>query len=366
MNHSNETGRESSAEPTSPARTRRATIEDVASAASVSVATVSRALRGLPNVADSTRQRVRDVASDLAYRPDPAAARLAAGRTSTVTIAVPSLNGWYFSTVVAGAEAVCADAGLEFQVIGVSSPSDRQRLFDEACGLERRTDGLILVDIALDERDVESIERRNIGLATVGTCVPGHPAVLIDDEHVGRIAADHLVGLGHERIALIGGRYSEPMGFAVPPARRRGFASALVEHGLELDEANTMGGDFTLTSGHQAMTTLLQRTDRITAVFAMSDEMAFGALMAMNEHDLQPGVDVSIIGVDDHEFSRVVELTTVGQPVADHGARAANMLVESMRHADRRRAGDAGDPPDDRPFEPHLELVVRSTTGPPR
>ena len=156
--------------PTGP--TRRLTIEDVATAAGVSVATVSRALRGLPNVTPSTRQHVQDVADRLDYLPDPAAARLAAGRTGTVTVAVPSLNGWYFSTVVAGAEAVCADAGLEFQVVAVASPAQRNRLLDESRRLERRTDGLILVDITIEPHQVESLEQRRIGLATIGSNVP--------------------------------------------------------------------------------------------------------------------------------------------------------------------------------------------------
>ena len=203
---------------------RRLTIEDVAVAAGVSVATVSRALRGLPNVTPSTRQHVQEVADRLDYRPDPAAARLAAGRTGTVTVAVPSLSGWYFSTVVAGAEAVCADAGLEFQVIAISSPTQRDRLLEESRRLERRTDGLILVDITIAPAQVASLDARRIGLATIGSNAAGHPSVCIDDETVGEVAANHLIGLGHERIAVVGGQPDGPMSFDVPEARWRGFA----------------------------------------------------------------------------------------------------------------------------------------------
>lgn len=342
---------------------RRATIEDVASGAGVSVATVSRALRNLPNVADSTRQRVSDVAARLSYRPDPAAARLAAGRTGTVTVAVPSLNGWYFSTVVAGAEAVCADAGLEFQVIGIASPLQRDRLLDDAHSIERRTDGLILIDITVSAEQAASLARRRVTLATVGSRLDGHPWVAIDDEHVGAIAAEHLIGLGHRSIAVIGG-VDGPMNFDVPLRRRRGFERAAAEHHVVVPERWFTNGNFDVQGGYEAMTSLLDSVERPTAVFAMSDEMAFGALMALDEHGLQPGVDLSIIGVDDHEFAQVVRLTTIRQPVADHGSTAALMLIAAMKDA-------LGTPfcgpelPISTEIQPTVYLVERATTGPP-
>ncbi len=350
---------------TSDSLPRRATIEDVATSAGVSVATVSRALRGLPNVAESTRQRVTDVATELAYRPDPAAARLAAGRTGTVTVAVPSLNGWYFSTVVAGAEVVCADAGLEFQVIGIATLQQRDRLLDEEQRIERRTDGLILIDIVASDEQTASLKRRGVGLASVGSRMAGHPSVAIDDERVGRIAAEHLLDLGHTQIAVIGGVADGPLSFDVPVARRRGFDAALARGGVRLPEELFAHGDFDLVGGHKAMQWLIESPSPPTAVFAMSDEMAFGALMALNEHSLTPGVDISIMGVDDHEFAQVVNLTTIRQPVADHGSTAARLLIDEMTRIGRSHTSDAEDQPPIANVQPNVELVARSTTGPP-
>jgi LacI family transcriptional regulator, repressor for deo operon, udp, cdd, tsx, nupC, and nupG len=351
--------------------TRRLTIKDVAIAAGVSVATVSRALRGLPNVTAATRQRVQDAADRLDYLPDPAAARLAAGRTGTVTVAVPSLNGWYFSTVVAGAEAVCADAGLEFQVIAVSSPAQRDRLLDESRRLERRTDGLILGDVTIKAEQVASLEHRRVGLAMIGANVPGHPSVCIDDEMVGAMAAEHLVGLGHCEIAVVGRQPDGPLSFDVPAARWRGFSCALAAAGIDIATTVVQNGRFSMNGGYIAMGTLLDGPMPPTAVFAMSDEMAFGALMALDERSLEPGVDVSIMGVDDHEFSCVVDLTTIHQPVADHGSMAARMLIAAMRAAEQTHpsASLCDEPADHVPgsmlFRPSLTLVERSTTGPP-
>ena len=183
----------------------RSTIEDVATAAGVSVATVSRALRGLPNVAASTRERVAAVADELGYRPDPAAARLAAGRSTVVTVVVPDLAGWYFSTVVAGVEAVCADAGYDLSVTGVGSLDAFARLTAVDHHLERRTDGLIIVDVPVADELACSLRDRGLAVATIGTSGSVFPWVAIDDGEVATLAMEHLLGLGHRRIGLIGG-----------------------------------------------------------------------------------------------------------------------------------------------------------------
>lgn len=325
------------------------------------MATVSRALRGLPTVAEATRRRVRLAADQLKYRPDPAASRLAARKTKTITVGVPHVSGWYFSTVVAGAEAVCNEAGYEFQVIAVGTLDDRDRLLDDDHHLERRTDGLILVDVQPSDVQARALAGRGVALATVGNSLPGIPAVRIDDVEVGRLAAQHLLGLGHRRIGVIDGVDGhDPMNFTVPHLRRRGFCAVLGEHGLDVDDELFAGGNFNLAGGRDAMDRLLALDEPPTAVFAMSDEMAFGAIMRLAEDGLHVGADLSIIGVDDHEFSQVVGLTTIHQDVADHGATAARLLIEAM----------TADPLDETPaaprhVEPRVRLVERTSTATP-
>lgn len=331
---------------------RRATIEDVARLAEVSVATVSRALRGLPNVAESTRARVTAAAAQLKYRPDPAASRLAARKTKTITVGVPKLNTWYFSNVVAGAEAVCNEAGYEFQVIAIGSLDARDRLLDDDHHLERRTDGLILVDIEPALEQAAALSERGVALATIGHALDGHPAVRIDDHHVGALAADHLLSLGHRRIGVINGLDDDPMNFVVPRSRQDGVAETLAAHGADLDPGLIAEGNFSLGGGYEAMCRLLTNDEPPTAVFAMSDDMAFGAMMAASESGRSVPDDVSIIGVDDHEFARVVGLTTIRQPVAEHGACAATLLMEAM----------SPEPPPADTVQPQVDLVVRDTT----
>lgn len=332
---------------------RRATIEDVAAAAGVSVATVSRAIRGLPNVAISTRERVARAADALSYRADPAAARLATGRTTSVGVVVPYLNGWYFSQVVAGAEAVLAAEGYDLIVMGIATADDRRALFDHGTSIHRRVDGLVLVDVPLSSRDTEILAERRLAVVSVGDESDRFPSIGIDDEAVGEIATRHLLELGHTRIGLIGGQRAEPFGFLVPDLRRRGYERALSAAGIDVDPRLETVGHFSIPGGRDAARGLLADDDPPTAMFAMSDEMAFGAILAARDLGLDVPGDMSVVGVDDHDVSEVVRLTTVRQPVADHGARAARMVIDQLTGVERRAHRT------ERP----VELVVRATTA---
>lgn len=334
---------------------RRATIEDVATAAGVSVATVSRALRGLPHVAPTTRHRVEQVATELAYRPDPAAARLATGRSRTVALAVPVLNSWYVSQVVSGAEAVCSAGGYDLIVMGVTGEAARRALLAPDSSLHRRVDGVVFIDIAVDADEVVRLTERGLAVVTLGNITPGCPSVTIDEEQVARLATDHLLGLGHRRIGLLGGQRDDPLGFTVPHRRREGYLLALEQAGIPFDSDLEAVGNFSVLGGREAMASLLGLTDPPTAVFAMSDEMAFGAILAVREAGLAIPDDCSIVGVDDHDLSIVVGLTTVRQPVADHGARAARLLIDQLHG-----------PVSPTNVESSVSLVVRSTTAAPR
>jgi DNA-binding LacI/PurR family transcriptional regulator len=338
--------------PAKPDLVERSTIEHVASAAGVSVATVSRALRGLPNVAVSTRARVEEVARALNYRPDPAASRLAAGRSRTFAIVVPLINSWYFANVVAGAEAVCAEAGYDLLILTAPNPAARLKLATTANALDRRVDGLIFVEVAVTDNDVVELEQRRLGVVTVGHEHDQCSSIRTDNIEIGRIAGDHLAGLGHRRIGVLGGQAEEPDYVDVPGQRIQGAEQALAAAGLELDRDLIAPGEFTVEGGHQAALALLSRDDRPTAIFALSDEMAFGAVIAARELDLDIPGDLSLVGVDDHEVAAVLGLTTVRQEVAELGAMAARALLRWLAGEDHTAEHRVGE----------VELVVRRST----
>lgn len=335
----------------STSRAARATIEDVAAAAGVSVATVSRALRDLPNVAESTRTRVREAAERLEYRADPAASRLAAGRSRSVAVVVQLLNGWYSSHVVAGVEAVCAEAGYDTLVIGVGRGLHDRDVFAGSEAIHRRVDAIIFVDVPVSPTQLASLEQ-SLVVASVGHELPQLPSVGIDDVEVGRIATQHLIDLGHRRIGLVNGPDTEP--FVVPRHRQTGHEAALRDAGIEIDERLYVAANFTIQDGADALDHLMQLDDPPTAIFALADEMAFGVLQAARARGLRVPDDLSVIGVDDHDVAEVVDLTTIHQDVAEHGARAARLVVEQL-------AGNEVDV--HQPWAP-VRLVVRATTGP--
>lgn len=344
-----------------PAGADRSTIEDVAHAAGVSVATVSRALRGLPNVATSTRARVEEVARGLNYRPDPNAARLATGRSHTVAIVVPFINSWYFANVIAGAEAVCADGGYDLLVLTSPSPATRADTVAGPIGLDRRVDGLIFVEVALADADVAEFDRLGVGVVTVGQRTDEFPSISIDNVAIGRTAVEHLVGLGHTRIGVLAGQAEDPVHFDVPGQRIEGARHALAAAGGRLDPELIAPGQFTVDGGYRAASALLGRPERPTALFALSDEMAFGALLAARDLGLDIPGDVSLVGVDDHESAEVMGLTTVRQHVVEHGAVAARALLRQLTRA----RGTAVRTRPEHIVNP-AELVVRRSTSPPR
>ncbi len=329
------------------------TIEDVAGEAGVSVATVSRALRGLPNVAASTRDRVMAAAELLDYRPDPNASRLANGRSGAVAVAVPMLNGWYFSQVVAGVEAIVKEAGFDLLVHGVGDEEARVRFLSGKTPLGNRVDGLVLVDLRVSDVEADALAAAGVVAATVGFETPHFSSVVLDDVAVARTAVDYLLELGHRRIGIISGISDDRLRFVVPERRYQGYSEALQAAGIAVDPDLQQAGDFSIQGGAEAMTALMKLDDRPTAVFAMSDEMAFGAIQIARSNGLSVPGDVSLVGVDDHDLAPVMNLTTIRQEVIDHGAVAARLLLNALEEPTDEAVHRTS------PFE----LIVRSTAA---
>lgn len=293
------------------------------------MATVSRALRGMSNVAPPTRDRVLAVADQLRYRPDPHASRLARGRTNTVAMAVPALSGWYFSRVVAGAERVLSADGYDLLLYGVSSAEEREGRISGGVPLHERADGLILVDLRLPVDDLRHLAGTGGQVVTIGFTTGYFPAVKIDNVEAARHATQHLLELGHTRIGFVSG-LPDVLEFTVPEDRRTGFLSALDDAGVTYRPEWDIPGDFSIEGGRQAIHRMLSGDERPTAVFLISDEMAFGAMQAARELGARVPEDLSLIGFDDHDVAAAVDLTTIRQPIVAQGAAAARALLDRI------------------------------------
>jgi LacI family transcriptional regulator, repressor for deo operon, udp, cdd, tsx, nupC, and nupG len=331
-----------------------ASIEDVARRAGVSVATVSRALRGLPNVAPSTRRRVQEVAADLPYVPDPHASRLAARRSATIGLVVPMLGQWYYAQLFSGVEGAVVAAGYDVLPFVVGGEEIRQR-FLAAMPWRKRVDGLIVADVSLGDDGFGLLIDSGVPIVTVGVRVDDVPSLGIDNRQAARAAVDHLLNLGHERVGLISSLPDDPFHFTAPVERERGAAEALEARGSKLDDALVVEGNFSFRGGAEAMARLLDAPDTPTAVFALSDEMAIGAMHVARSAGLDVPNDLSVVGFDDHDVSEYVGLTTVRQAVVQHGEQAVARLLERIASPLSPVTHDV----------PPTEVVVRASTGPP-
>lgn len=333
-------------------------IEDVARAAGVSPATVSRALTGRGSVSGPTQQRVISVAADLGYVASATAAGLATGRSRAIGVIVPMVRRWFYASVLESAQNELIRAGFDLTLYNLGGGADtRGSVFTQL--LHRgRTDGLIAISLEVAPEEARSLLAVGKPVVCVGGPIAGLHTLSVDDVEMARLATDHLTSLGHRRIALIGGAPGQK-DFHLPIKRQAGYELALQQHGLPIDAALRETGSFSIESGYQAAMHLLgDESRRPTAIFAVSDEMAMGAILAARNLGLRVPEDLSVVGIDDHEHAQFFGLTTIAQYPGAQGARAVQILLEQMD------GGPSIDDPGDHTAQP-FDLVVRSSTAPP-
>lgn len=297
---------------------RKTRIADVAKAAGVSTATVSRALSLPDMVGERTRERVLRAVAETGYRANGAARDLRQRRARALTMLVPNLANTFFSRIIAAVQEVAGRAGLSVQV--VDSLVEGARL--GPIGSDGRTDGILLLDGSLDPAILAGWTVPVVMVCEWSDAV-SLPCVGIDNGTAIGLAVDHLVALGHRRISYLGG----PSGNVLGRARAAGVARALARAGLEA--AEVFEGDFTMESGARAARLWAASSARATAIACASDESALGFISECDRMGFACPRDVSVTGFDDIEFSDrfIPPLTTVHQPRAALGRRAAEHLV---------------------------------------
>lgn len=327
-------------------------IDDVARAAGVAPSTVSRALSGRGQVSERTRARVSDVARELGYTASAAASSLASGRTQCIGVIVPFLDRWYFTSVLSGVSDALSHLGYDLTLYNVSSDPDARRNMFESVIHRRRVDGMIAVALELAPDEAAQLARLDIPAITIGGRSQNLPGFAIDDVAVARLATEHLLKLGHRNIAHLGGDPAYDLDFNIPSARRQGYEQALTSADVEIDPSLYAIADFTIESGYRAAKRLLAHPDSdLTAIFAASDEMAIGAILAARELGLEVPRDLSVVGIDGHSLAPVFGLTTVDQFAYRQGELAVQAVMSEI--------ADATLPPAELPYE----LAVRSSSA---
>lgn len=332
------------------AQSARVTTRDVAERAGVSQPTVSLVLSQNPTarISPETRARIIKAAEELRYSPNLVARSLVRRRSYALGIIVPDFRNPFFADVVSSVERVAAQEGYAVLLCeaGESSPA---KYLDALHA--RIIDGVIIDAVGASSVHADLLDRTNVVLIDQ---LPGRwPGVATDAESAGAQAADHLIGLGHRRIAFIGPAI-DVHSFRM---RERGFWNRLRNAGISLPSEYLVRANATALDGRAAMRSLLAIDPRPTAVFCVNDVLAIGALKACIAAHARVPDDISIVGCDDIELAQLVtpELTTVKVPARELGGRAARLLIRTIE-------GKA--PGKNLARLLPVELVKRGTSGP--
>lgn len=331
------------------------TISEIAEYLGLSKSTVSRALRGVPGIAQTTVAAVRARASEIGYIPSVAAAGLSTGRNHAIAVVMPSVMRWYYTAVLTGIDSALADSGYDVVLFDLSRNSARadHRYFHRAL-LRKRVDAVIVLSTAFTPEEWLQFDNLGIPVVAVGAPTPGMRRIGLDDYEVGRAVTQVMVDLGHTRIGLIGGLDAEGMNDIGANDRERGFLDVLNESRILARDNWIISGGYRLGLTKLAVSRLLDANDIPTALVCASDEMAIGAMYAIQSRGLRVGNDLSVIGIDGHEYAEAFDLSTLVQDPVAQGAQAATQMVAEINGLEPARD-----------FPPATwELVLRASTGP--
>ncbi|SAL86228.1 LacI family transcriptional regulator [Caballeronia arvi] len=333
------------------------TLSQVAKHAGVTAATVSNVLRNRGRVGEETRRRVLEAVAALNYRPHLAARALAEGRAPTLALMVSSIANPFYPEFALAVERAARESGHFVIICNTNEdPLTGRAYLEQIAGT--LSEGVLVMNANLDFDD---LHRTQSGGTPVVLCMwerpadpPALPCVAVDFELAGRLAGEHLIGLGHERIGAIVG--SKPMG--IHASRYDGFADAMRRAGLEVAAANVLHAPDTVQGGYAAALALLDRDPGISAIFATNDLPALGAIDAAADIGRAVPRDLSVVGITDIQLAQQWRppLTTVAVPTVEAAGLAVSLLRELIAQpaslADRMRVAS----------EPHL--IVRGSTAP--
>lgn len=328
----------------------RITIRDVAAAAGVSHQTVSRVINKSERVNEETRIKVETAIEKLGYQPNAIARFMAKGRTKTLACFSPNLTDYTYAHIIEGAEFEARNAG--YFLMSASAPDmDTFSMLVEQLVASRRTEGLLLINPFMDDRYHQLPEMSPIVFVGARSSQISMDSVFLDDEEAGCIAIRHLLELGHRSIAMITG----PMVEDCCRDRQTGYISCLENAGIAFDAKKVIEGDWSATSGFQAVQTLIEKKIEFSAIFAQNDRMAVGAIRALREAGKSVPDDVSVIGFDDMPLASYYDpaLTTIRQDTFSMGREAARLLIRAIENPEKQR----------RHAKMPVELIIRKSTS---
>ena len=327
------------------------TIRDVAREANMSVATVSRVLNGSGPVSEKTGRLIREVAGKMRYVPHSGARSLITSKTETLGVLLPDLYGEFFSEVIRGMDDTAQKNG--FHLLISRAYADRHGIETAIRAMRGRVDGVVAMSPDLDAESLLNLPS-TIPVVLLCSVSRGNEidSLTIQNCRGAREMVNHLISLGHNRIAIIKG---SPRNYDAAE-RLRGYRMALREAGIASESALEREGNFTECSGYEATLALLEMKLRPSAIFAANDSMAIGALSALRESGVGVPEDIAVAGFDDIPLARYMDppLSSVHVPICELGARAVDLLLHGITHKNdhaRKRERIS------------TKLVIRRSTG---
>ncbi|NLC47639.1 MAG: LacI family transcriptional regulator [Firmicutes bacterium] len=302
-----------------------ATIYDVAKKAGVGVGTVSRVINGSPHVSPRTRERVLEAIAELDYQPHAVARSLATNRTNAIGVLVPFFTNYFFLEVLRGIQDVAYRKDQGIFLYNVQQHKQKE-VYLARIPVERRVDGLIVITLRIRENHAARFINGKFPVILVDSYNPTLPSLVVDNAYGAKLATEHLLSLGHRKVAFINGL----MRYHASRARKAGFEEAFAQAGLQPDPNLIMETEFERSGGRQAMAALWEAGKRPTAVFAASDLQAIGVMEYLQKQGVRVPDDVAVVGYDDIEMAELLDLTTIRQPMYTMGAEAAERLLEGL------------------------------------
>lgn len=331
-----------------------ATIRDVAQRAGVGIGTVSSVLNNSRPVNESTRQKVLLAINELNFVPNPSGRRLSMGKTHSIAVIIPYFTIFSQFERLRGVMSVVNHTDYDVNLMVVESVSQRNKVMQNVSH-RGRVDGLIMFSLQPTPPELDRLRAEQLPVVLVEAQHPNVPHISIDDTAGARMAVEHLLSLGHRKIAYLSDYFDDPMANYFSYHRYEGYCEALRTAGIPVRAGYHLQHTPNQEGGRQMALELLHQTDPPTAIFTFCDELALGVLATAREMALDVPTDLSVISYDDIELARFAQLTTIRQHLFESGVRGVELLLEVLENT--------AHPPASSQLVP--ELIVRQTTAPP-
>ncbi len=304
-----------------------ANIRDVAKAAGVSVATISRVLNHPDTVSEETKKHVQEVMESLNYKPNSLARGLALNRSHTIALIVSDILNPKYMEIAKGVEDVAHSKGYNILLCNTEGSLEKEKEYIEIMS-NRMVDGIILSNTRIDSKEIYNITQKKIPVVSIGKTVKDLFNVYIDDEEGAYEATKHLIDIGYKDIGFISG----PMNQNENKEKKKGYEKAIAEAELKIVKGYIQEGESNLNGGYITAKRLIKKHPNIRAIFIANDLMAISALDAIKSEGLRIPEDIAIVGFDNIAMSALVEpkLTTISQPIYKMGLMASRMLLEQI------------------------------------